>query len=354
MERRKRILVAPLDWGLGHATRCIPIIHELKKRNCDVIIASSGRAGMLLKHEFPLFKYFELPGYRPIYPATDNLLGKMLFQTPKFLKAIFSENKHIGEIIDKEKIDVVISDNRYGGYTSKVKSVFITHQLNILMPDKWKHGEKVLNAINRNQIEKFSECWVPAENENLFPKLINTNKISRLKFIGSLSRFQKTNTEPIYDLCIICSGPEPQREIFQNLLLKQLGKINLKTVVILGKPEAKKKLFIKDKKITTFNYLLSDEMNRVIQESELIISRSGYSTVMDLFRLGKKAVFIPTPGQTEQVYISAVLKKNRIAFATAQNEFDLKKAIEASDDFTGFANFEHDVSLLNEAIDSIL
>ena len=138
MERTRRILVAPLDWGLGHATRCIPIINALLKRNAEVIIAGSGSSAGLLKAEFPNLKHYSLPGYNPRYATNGNMVWAMAKQLPQFIKTIRQEYTAINELVQKEKIDVLISDNRYGCYSAQAKSIFISHQLNILMPVRFK------------------------------------------------------------------------------------------------------------------------------------------------------------------------------------------------------------------------
>lgn len=355
LEPPKRILITVLDWGLGHATRCIPLIKELQKRNCVVFIASSGRAYGLLKREFYLtIRCFEIDGYDPIYPDGDGMVLKMAFQLPKFLRIIAKEQLQVEKIVERNQIDIVISDNRYGCYSTKVKSIFISHQLNIQMSGMWKWMEKRVNRKNHEYINKFSECWVPAPEDSFVSTLTKNIDNLKVRHIGYLSRFEKKSLEKKYDVCAICSGPEPQRSYLDYSLTQELKKSLLQTVIVCGKPEMLSKYYNKGQRFTIANCLTTEDLNETIEQSEIIIARPGYSTVMDLARLGKKAIFIPTPGQTEQTYIADELMKRGIAFSMQQDEFNLETALKESERFTGFANFGFDDSLLKNAIDTIL
>ncbi len=355
MEPPKRILVAVLDWGLGHATRCIPLIKELQKRNCVVFIATSGRAYELLKKEFFLtVRCFEIDGYDPIYPDGDGMVLKMLSQVPGFLRIIAKEQLQVEKIVEQNHINLVISDNRYGCYSTKVKSIFISHQLNIQMPPLWKWVQKQVNQKNHEYINKFSECWIPAPEDSVVSLLTKNKSGLKIRHIGYLSRFEKKVLPKKYDLCAICSGPEPQRSHLDYLLNQQLKHSKLQTILVCGKPEAMSKYYKKDNRFIVANCLTTEDLNETIEQSEIILARPGYSTVMDLAKLGKRAIFIPTPGQTEQVYIAEELMNQGIAFSMKQEEFNLEIALKESEKFTGFTTFSFDDTLLKNAIETIL
>ncbi|MBL0308941.1 MAG: glycosyltransferase [Bacteroidetes bacterium] len=354
MKSSKKVLVAPLDWGLGHAARCIPIIRELQQRGCEVVLASNGRSQYLLENEFPELKVLKLPAYNPHYPVQGSMVWKMLMQLPKFFWTIFREGRSIRKIIKDHSIELIISDNRYGCRNNKVTSVFITHQMNLLIPEKFNGVASLANKIHQSQIKKFNACWIPSPELSMIPRL--TNKVDGMdaRYIGFLSRFQQKELPKKYKLCVICSGPEPQREIFEKMMENELKESGYASIIIRGKTEAMNPFYRKDNQCTIVNHFKSDEINQVIEESDLIIARSGYTTVMDLMRLGSKAVFIPTPGQTEQEYIAEELFKRGIAYYMKQSEFDLERAIKESEKFTGFVNFEHEDGLLQKALDSVL
>lgn len=334
----KRVLITPLDWGLGHATRCIPVIRELQLRSCEIVIAGSGASLELLKKEFPNLSCITIPGYNPLYPSHGSMVWTMAFQLPGFLRVISAEHKAIETLIKRENIDLLISDNRYGCWSSKIPSVFITHQSNILMPKRFGWLQNFVRRLNDRMMNNFSTCWVPdfPGDHSLAGDLISFGK-SDLKinkeYIGWLSRFEpKKNVSTRYDVVAIFSGPEPQRTILENMVVPQLKASALRYRVVRGLPAVKTPQ--PDDRIV--NFLSSQELQECIEAADLIIARSGYSTVMDMNALGKKAVFIPTPGQTEQEYLAKRLMEKGIAFYMKQNEFNLPTALEQSRNFSGF------------------
>ena len=158
---RPKVLLAPLDWGLGHATRCIPIIKELLIRKCEVWVAASGDQKALLKEEFPFLPFVELPGYRIKYDKNRAFtLLRLIGSVPKILIRVKEENRWLRQFVEMERPDMVISDNRYGLWHSGLYCVLITHQLGI----KSSWGAWIDRWIQRGHyrlIGKFSACWVP-------------------------------------------------------------------------------------------------------------------------------------------------------------------------------------------------
>jgi uncharacterized protein (TIGR00661 family) len=351
--KAKRVLVAPLDWGLGHATRCIPIIEELQKRNCEVFIASSGSALALLRKEFPDATFFALPSYRIKYPRKGSFVFSIGLQIPKIWRAIAREHKRIQKLVHEHDIDLIFSDNRYGCWVTGIQSVFISHQLNIQLMSGWKIFKPIINLLHNNAVRKFNRCWIPDD-----PKLKLTGNLSKpgnlsVTSVGILSRFKKRESTIKYDLAIVLSGPEPQRSLFEEIIFKQITNQNLTMAVVRGVIEAEGN-FKQENNVTIFNFLSSAKLEEIINQSKLIIARSGYSTIMDLARLGKRAIFIPTPGQTEQEYLGRKLMKDKIALCVKQHEFDLSTALKKTDDFMGFSNIEPENELLAKALDEVL
>jgi UDP:flavonoid glycosyltransferase YjiC (YdhE family) len=311
----KNVLITPLDWGLGHATRCIPIINELLRRNCKVMIGGSGESLALLKEEFPSLKFIELPGYRPAYPLSGKMVWSMLTQLPKFLSTIKEEHQVIEDAVKGFHIDLVISDNRYGCWSSVVPSVFITHQLNILLPKRFKWLARYVEKFNHSLIKKFKVCWIPdfPDGRSLAGKLpsLGTNEHSlNVKYIGVLSRFtQASVSEIVYDVLCILSGPEPQRTEFERIAVLELARSGLRYYIVRGIVGGNHDA------PTTFNgvnFLKASELLNLIGQSECVLARSGYSTIMDMSKLGKKVIFVPTPGQTEQEYLAARLRAKEL------------------------------------------
>ena len=326
----KKLLMAPLDWGLGHVTRCMPVIRDLLANNCEVWLAGEGAQEKLLREEFPSLPFLPLRGYRVKY-SKSGLPGKLVLQIPSLLRSIKEENKWLKEQVDKYAFEAVISDNRYGLYHEKIISILITHQLCIKSSfGKW--SERFLQKWNYNFINRFNECWVPDEKgeNNLAGELSHpvTLPVIPVKYIGLLSRFEKKNIEEINDhLLIILSGPEPQRTILEDKIIDQIVNYSGTATIVRGLP-AEKNIIPSTNTIHFYNHLASSELNNEMMKAEFIISRSGYSTVMDIAALQKKSILIPTPGQTEQEYLSNYLMKKRFSFCIKQKEFLLLKNIE--------------------------
>lgn len=319
---KKRILVAPLNWGLGHAARCIPIIKGLLNYGFEPIIASDGVALILLKKEFPNVLTVELPAYNVTYAKKGKYFKlKMIKDSPKLIKAIKAEKKATKMIIEQHNIDGIISDNRLGVYSKKVPSVFVTHQLNVLSGITTWFSTKIHQKI----IKKFDECWVPdnADEPNLSGKLGHTNSFEiPTKYLGPLSRFNKTNLEIKNDLMVLLSGPEPQRTLLEDKLFIELKNYNGRIVFVKGVME-KEQTIIEQNNMTVYNFMTSELLEMTMNQSRLIISRSGYTTVMDLAKLKKHAFFIPTPGQFEQEYLAKRLTENGFVPSCNQDDFSI-------------------------------
>ncbi|MEC7264132.1 MAG: glycosyltransferase [Bacteroidota bacterium] len=342
MQNSKRILVAPLNWGLGHATRCIPIIQALIDHGHQPFIASDGVALSLLQKEFPNVPSFELSSYKITYAEkARNFKIKMIWDSPKVLKAIAKEKKEVKRLVKEQELDGIISDNRLGVFYKKVPCVFITHQLNVLSGNTTWMSSKVHQKV----IKKFDACWVPdvEGKPNLTGKLGHLKK-SKLKiaYLGPLSRFEKKELPKQYDLMVLLSGPEPQRTFLEDKLLKELQGFEGNILFVKGKIEGEQtKEEIKTGKgsITLYNYMKSAELETSINQSEKVLCRSGYTTVMDLAKLEKKAFFIPTPGQYEQEYLAKRLEKQQLVPYCEQDDFSLEQ-LSRMDDFEGLTQFE--------------
>lgn len=338
---KKRILVAPLNWGLGHATRSIPIINALITHGYQPIIASDGVALKLLQKEFPGVSTIELPAYNVTYAKKgNNFKLKLLKDSPKLIKAIKAEKKATKEIVETQGISGIISDNRLGIYSKKVPSVFITHQLNVLSGNTTWLSTKMHQKI----VKKFNVCWVPdLEGEpNLSGKLGHSDSFHLpTKYLGPLSRFEKKNSQTVNDIMVLLSGPEPQRTLLEEKLLMELMPYQGKVVFVKGIMEQEQTTKILDN-ITIYNFMTTNLLEKTINESALIISRSGYTTVMDLAKLNKKAFFIPTPGQFEQEYLAKRLTNLGIVPSCNQDDFSLKK-LEDIDSFIGLKAFDFEI-----------
>ncbi len=353
---KKRILVAALDWGFGHATRCMPIIRILLEQNCEVHIAGSGDSLALLRSEFPDLRSHELPPYNPRYPTKGSMVLRMALQLPRFVFVIRSEHKTIEAIVRKWAIDMVISDNRYGCWSRKAHSVFVTHQSNILMPQRFGWLAAFVRRWNTRLARRFNSCWIPdyPGEKNLSGALTNfgqTDFHPNQYYIGTLSRFRNQKNDsssPDIDVLAICSGPEPQRSVFEGLLRKELINSRFRFVLVRGINDSHPDEVTERSRIISL--ATTEKLSQLFAQAAIVVARSGYSTVMDLQALGKKAIFIPTPGQTEQEHLALNLRQKGIAFSMAQSEFDLEVAIRESRLFSGFDSMPADDHFLYDVI----
>lgn len=339
---KKPILVAPLNWGLGHATRCIPIINALIEHGFTPIIGSDGNALNLLKQEFPKLDFVDMPSYHISYAKKAKYFKWSLLKgTPKMLKAIKTEKQFTKQLVKDFELCGIISDNRLGVYDKRVPSVFITHQLNVLSGNTTKISSK----LHQHVIKKFNECWVPDQRDepSLSGILGHLDCFNpHLKYLGPLSRFEITKLDLTIDLLVLLSGPEPQRSLLEAKLLKELQQYDGKVVLIRGVVE-EAQVASADGNIIVYNFMATKELETTINQSKLVLSRSGYTTVMDLAKLNKKAFFIPTPGQFEQEYLAKKLEADKLVPCCKQDDFKVEKLKEVTN-YKGLSNFNFELN----------
>lgn len=347
----KRILVAPLNWGLGHVTRCIPLIQTLESMGAEVILASDGIALHLLKAEFPHLKTVRLPGYRIRY-FTKNMTLNILRQLPRILFAIKSEQWETERIVREHRIQGVISDNRYGCFSRQIPNVILTHQLNLKVPNPFFAW--AANRLLRRALAKFQEVWAP---DTQHPPTLSAalshpaSGIKNLQYIGLLSRATSDTTEKEYDVAVVLSGPEPQRSHLEQLLLEQAMLLPGKFIFIQGKTKTKTHHFVAEH-IELVSYLTGNELNAVLAASDVVICRSGYSSLMDLAANGKRAILIPTPGQTEQEYLAECLAQQNHFVVQNQDSIDLEAGLQAVQDTSGLSHLKNAVNTYQATLES--
>ena len=357
--KSSRVLVAPLDWGLGHATRCVPIIERLLAEGHEVVIAADGYPLRFLRREFPHLDWVKFEGVKVEYADGQSQVGAMLRQLPRFLRDIWREHKRLKEIVRMYDIDMVVSDNRFGLWCRGVYSVYMTHQLMVKMPRGLEWMEWAVWRFHRWFIKHYDECWVPdiegegnlsGDLSHKYPLLENT------KFIGVLSRFSREKVEwedvrveaealglqQRYDVVAVLSGPEPHRSNLEQEITdcrlqitddSQQSTVNSQQtitpseqssrppktggqykivnsqqslLIVQGLPEDDLRLAEHRDGVDYIPHLPTRLLQWYMQEAEEIVCRSGYSSIMDLHTIGRKAHLIPTPGQTEQEYLKII------------------------------------------------
>jgi len=309
---KHQVLLSCLNWGLGHATRCIPVIKELVKLNAEVTLSAEGGGKAILQQHFPDLRFVEIPGVEIKYPRKGSMALSMIAQMPGILRSISREHDHLEMLIDRFGFTHVISDNRYGLFSPRVKTAFICHQVNIMTPAHLNFLQPVLKYLHKKRIEKFNELWIPDIDsaDNLSGELSGHDHISiPVRHPGVLSRFEASAdvSEKKYDYIALLSGPEPQRSMIENKLLPLLKKTGKRSLLVKGKPE--------ENHITTDGYpeivpsISDDLLRKILHPETCLIARPGYSTLMDVAVLRhRNLILIPTPGQTEQEYLAERLK----------------------------------------------
>lgn len=394
------ILVAPLDWGLGHATRCIPIINYLLRQHHSIHIAANGRALALLRQEFPHLPYTELAGYDIRYPNNKNSAGAgtwamaaaMCHQVPRILYRIWREYRTTQTLVQAQKIEVIISDNRYGCRSPLTRNILVCHQIFIQIPPPFAWLMPCVAYLHQWFIASFDQCWIP---DYADPSLSLSGSLSRYRplpaakyvFIGILSRFaplldvcplpaltqgnmsstiegnrntttdidrlsqqnkpsalqpqvlpqqvsqphhakrqyryfaQETNDLPL--LLVLISGPEPSRSDFERLILAQVNDYRGNIFIVRGMAEGTQLPYLYTPRVMIADHLDAQSLRQLLIDADKVIARAGYSTVMDLAALQKKALLVPTPGQTEQMYLGQYLAQRALFGCIAQNKLRL-------------------------------
>lgn len=319
---KKKILVCPLNWGLGHATRCVPIIQLLIQRGHEVHLASDGIALELLRKEFPGLPAIQLPGY-DIHYKGKNLLRTVAAQLPRILKTVILEHRFVQAYVKQNSMDVILSDNRFGCYSGDCVNIFITHQLRILTPLRLMSA--VAGMANRFLIRHFDRIWVPdfPPPQNLSGYMSSSGSLHPV-YIGPLSRLQKLSKPIIRDFIVILSGPEPARSDFEQIIISQASLTPYRYMLVRGVEDQTPLPDYSGSGISWVNNMTTEELSYAIAESRRVISRTGYTTVMDLMALGASGILVPTPGQPEQEYLAQRLKQQDRFILSSQEKFDLR------------------------------
>ncbi|MBE0521966.1 MAG: hypothetical protein IBX39_06850 [Candidatus Methanoperedenaceae archaeon] len=337
-----RIFISPLSWGLGHAARVTPIIRELIGHGHEVTIAASGGALEMLKKEFPDCSFILFRDYPAPYSSTRFFLPKFALSIPNLSRALADEKKTAGRLLSNNRYDMIISDSRPGVYSEKIPSFFISHQLSFNLPYFIKPFEILSQYANEYFHKRFERIIIPDNYPDtvcLSGKLCqSTRRTTNMKayYMGILCPAYKTDISEDLDFLISISGPEPQRSKLEEIILPQVQELPGEKMVILGCPQNnfEKKL---DKDTAVKSYVSFEEKNTLMNRAKFIISRSGYTTMMEIAELNKKqGLFIPTPGQTEQEYLSEYYEQLKWFHSKSQYRLDLYKEVEKAKKYTGF------------------
>lgn len=338
-----KVFVAALNWGLGHVTRIIPIIQQQVDKGNKVIIGASFNQVPLYKEHFPSLTIETIPGKPPVYSKGNSQVFSVIRFIPDFIGSIKSDNRFLKNVITKYDIDMVISDNRYGLWNKSVKSIIVTHQVNLKLPRAIRILVRPINYFVRKHINRFDLCYIPDFQGSVniagalnypLPKLKCATK-----YIGPQSRLSIVQSAKLHsypDLLILISGPEKQRSIFEGKILEsiQINAIKTSYLIVRG---------ITDNNIpelpNSINHTPATNLKAYIENAKYIICRAGYSSIMDLVLLNKTALLVPTPGQTEQEYLANYLFEKGRFLSVKQNNLNIKTAIYELKNFVPTVNW---------------
>ncbi|OWV08992.1 glycosyl transferase family 28 [Fibrobacter sp. UWH1] len=340
-----KVLVAPLDWGLGHATRCVPVIREFLRQGAKVELAVVKSNAGLLRRIFPNLRQHLAPSYNIVYPKHGYNMGLWLLKNGAHLnKVIRFERMYAEKMVESHGFDVLFSDNRFGFYSRKAKSIYMTHQRRIAFPPMLSAFEPTGILWHAAVMRHFDEVWVPdlPEYPGFAGRMSHVSLAPRpIKFVGALSRFagqetrQKEQAAPKYKFVAVVSGVEPARSRFENMLKEAFSKIEGRHAIIMGRPALGVKNW-NEGNVDFFTHLEDEAFAETIQSADWVVSRGGYSTIMDMAVLKAKCIFVPTPGQYEQVVLARDLAEARSALTIDEKNFDdrslLQMISQSSDD----------------------
>ncbi len=343
-----RILLAPLDWGLGHTTRIIPVGKALLDMGARLCLAGNPVQLAILSEAFPEAPALPLPGYNVTYGSRLPASWHVAAQLPRLMKVIRHEHLWLHELVQTRQIDAVVSDNRYGLWNSRIPSAMVCHQL--APPLGGRLGQALLWRLHRQFLNRFDEVWIPdlPGRESLAGSMVPESLPPDYHLIGPLSRLAHASPAltpaladlPLPEILVLLSGPEPQRSLLEAWLLPQLQEQNSDVWLVQGLPGLGRKVEARDN-ITTISYLNAEELAAALPLARVVVARSGYSSLMDFQFLGiRHPILMPTPGQPEQEYLARRLAAEGRAILLGQSPGALRRAVEAVANVRGFEKTE--------------
>lgn len=325
-----RILVAPLDWGLGHAARCVPVVQALLARGAVPVIAADKGPLALLRSEFPELDHVRLPGISIRYSKGGSQLLRMALQFPAMVRQVQAEQRAFERLRRVCRIDAVITDQRFGVRATDLPSVLITHQVFPFTPV----AQGALRKVNLRHIERFHRCWVMDEPgaEGLAGELSHPAGARGMmpvnaRYIGTLSRLRPADGLE-HDVVAVISGPEPQRTLFEREIISALSGLPGRHVLVRGLPHMEQEAG--EERIGNVQVMAHADavtLQGLLTGARAIVSRSGYTTLMDLAALGRSAIVVPTPGQEEQEYLGRLHSRTGRFAVQQQGHLDLSAEV---------------------------
>ena len=404
-----KVLVAPLDWGLGHATRCVPVVREFLRAGAEVELAVVKANANFFREVFPELRQRLAPSYNIVYPKHGYNMALWLLKNSVHLNAVMRYEHHFAEeMVERHGYDVLFSDNRFAFYSKKALSIYMTHQRRIAFPRAFAAFERIGVMWHANIMRKFDEVWVP--DLEIYPGYAGSLSHSGatpgdkpMRFVGTLSRFSEMGNDgnalgnapaPVdlerevdlmsvsefmahsanvewdaapekrtsgnhsfemranYKVVAVVSGVEPARTQFEQQLRDALAQIPGRHMMILGKPSAEQKTWTEGN-IEFHTHLATNDFADAVKRADFVVSRGGYSTVMDMAELGAKCIFVPTPGQFEQIVLAHDLSKAGYAVEIPADELSAETLASAFEKSVKMPKVEKQ-NLLHDAVENVV
>lgn len=315
-----KILVAPLNWGIGHATRCIPLIRQWLDQGHQVVLGGDGEALVRLSKAFPQLPTLSLAPLHIRYGKHRSQIWAMIKAIPQLIRFSILDHQWIQRYQTLEQFDWIVSDNRFGLYTHSAHCIYITHQIYIHLPRGWRWLEPLAYRMHKALWSHYDEVWIPdneQENESLSGTLSHPCPQvdgMTIRYIGVLSRFNQTYTPNThYHTVVVLSGPEPQRSQVEQQMVERYQHSPQPVLIVrglVGQPTTQ----IQSGPITMIASMEDEELASYLLGCQHVVMRSGYTSVMDMKKLDllSKVEFIPTPGQSEQEYLAQWLSHSTL------------------------------------------
>ena len=404
-----KVLVAPLDWGLGHATRCVPVVREFLRAGAEVELAVVKANANFFREVFPELRQRLAPSYNIVYPKHGYNMALWLLKNSMHLNAVMRYEHHFAEeMVKRHGYDVLFSDNRFAFYSKKALSIYMTHQRRIAFPRAFAAFERIGVMWHANIMRKFDEVWVP--DLEIYPGYAGSLSHSGatpgdkpMRFVGTLSRFSEMGNDgnalgnapaPVdlerevdlmsvsefmahsanvewdaapekrtsgnhsfemranYKVVAVVSGVEPARTQFEQQLRDALAQIPGRHMMILGKPSAEQKTWTEGN-IEFHTHLATNDFAEAVKRADFVVSRGGYSTVMDMAELGAKCIFVPTPGQFEQIVLAHDLSKAGYAVEIPADELSAETLASAFEKSVKMPKVEKQ-NQLHDAVENVV
>ncbi len=404
-----KVLVAPLDWGLGHATRCVPVVREFLRAGAEVELAVVKANANFFREVFPELRQRLAPSYNIVYPKHGYNMALWLLKNSMHLNAVMRYEHHFAEeMVERHGYDVLFSDNRFAFYSKNALSIYMTHQRRIAFPRAFAAFERIGVMWHANIMRKFDEVWVP--DLEIYPGYAGSLSHSGatpgdkpMRFVGTLSRFSEMGNDgnalgnapaPVdlerevdlmsvsefmahsanaewdaapekrtsgnhsfemranYKVVAVVSGVEPARTLFEQQLRDALAQIPGRHMMILGKPSAEQKTWTEGN-IEFHTHLATNDFADAVKRADFVVSRGGYSTVMDMAELGAKCIFVPTPGQFEQIVLAHDLSKAGYAVEIPADELSAETLANAFEKSVKMPKVEKQ-NLLHDAVENVV